>query len=100
MTLEIDPRDRGGTRTRPLQDSGVADAGIQVECKTLAQVLAQENVQAIDALKIDVEGAEDAILLPFFKDGAGEPVAALPDHRGQPMSLARRSVCRIAGARL
>ncbi|HEY5609022.1 MAG TPA: FkbM family methyltransferase [Alphaproteobacteria bacterium] len=67
LALEIHCGDRGGTRTRPLQDSGVTAAGIQVQCKTLAQVLAQQNVQWIDALKIDVEGAEDSILVPFFK---------------------------------
>ena len=66
VALEVHPSDRGGTRTRPLPDSAKA-SGIVVECKTLAQVLAQENVQRIDALKIDVEGAEDAILLPFFQ---------------------------------
>ena len=41
----------------------------------LAQVLAQEGVTRIDALKIDAEGAEDRILLPFFK---GEPVSLWP----------------------
>jgi hypothetical protein len=32
----------------------------------LVDTLAQEQVQTIDALKIDVEGAEDSILMPFF----------------------------------
>jgi hypothetical protein len=45
------------------------------ERKTLAQMLAQEGVTRIDALKIDVGGTEDRILLPFFK---GEPVSLWP----------------------
>jgi FkbM family methyltransferase len=74
-TLAIEPNttDRGGTRTRPSEES--AGGGVQVECKTLAQVLAEQGVTRIDALKIDVEGAEDRILLPFFKR---EPVSLWP----------------------
>ena len=65
LAIDLNAEDRGGTRTRPL---GPAEAGVvAVECKPLADVLAQENVTRIDALKIDVEGAEDRILMPFFK---------------------------------
>jgi hypothetical protein len=28
----------------------------------------QEEIQEIDALKIDVEGVEDVVLAPFFRD--------------------------------
>jgi FkbM family methyltransferase len=74
-TVEIEPNtsDRASTRTRPMDDS--AGGGFQVECKPLAQVLAQEGVTRIDALKIDVGDAEDRILVPFFK---GEPVSLWP----------------------
>jgi FkbM family methyltransferase len=65
LELELHPGDRGGTRTRPLDAS--IGTGIEVECRPLTDVLAQENVQAIDALKIDVEGMEDRVLMPFFK---------------------------------
>jgi hypothetical protein len=34
----------------------------------LLDVLMEERVQSIDALKIDVEGVEDTILAPFFRD--------------------------------
>ena len=73
VAIELNTTDRGGTRTRPIEES--AGVGVQVECKPLAQVLAQEGVTRIDALKIDVEGAEDRILLPFFKR---EPVSLWP----------------------
>ena len=46
-----------------------------VECKPLAQALAQSGVTRIDALRISVGGTEDRILLPFFK---GEPVSLWP----------------------
>jgi FkbM family methyltransferase len=63
LALDVDARDRGGTRTR--FDAG--PGGVAVECKPLLQVLTEERVERIDALKIDVEGVEDRILMPFFK---------------------------------
>jgi O-antigen ligase len=83
VVLDIDRRDRGGTRTRFLQDEFLQNEFLQnefsqndgrppnrpsAECRTLLQVLMQEEVHAIDALKIDVEGAENSILSPFFRD--------------------------------
>jgi hypothetical protein len=43
---------------------------IEVECLPLQEVLRREGVLSIDALKIDVEGAEDRILVAFFRDAA------------------------------
>lgn len=39
---------------------------ISVGVQTLAQILADQNVSQIDAMKIDVEGFEDRVLLPFI----------------------------------
>jgi FkbM family methyltransferase len=69
VALEIDRRDRGGTRTRPLVHDGHTGI-IDVECRPLLEVLRKEGVSRIDVLKIDVEGAEDTILIPFFRDAA------------------------------
>jgi FkbM family methyltransferase len=66
VALEIDRRDKGGTHTRPLAHD--KRASINVECRPLLEVLRQEGVSRIDALKIDVEGTEDIILVPFFRD--------------------------------
>lgn len=57
----------GGTRTRPgsRHDS---PGTFYVECDSLLGVLRKEQVTYIDALKIDVEGAEDTILIPFFNE--------------------------------
>jgi FkbM family methyltransferase len=74
VALDIDRRDRGGTRTRAVPDDGQAgklDAeshALLVECRTLLEVVGQEEISSIDALKIDVEGAEDETLIPFFRD--------------------------------
>jgi FkbM family methyltransferase len=68
LSIEVNHTDRGGTRTRPLPGIGEAGAAIEVECRTLLQVLVQENVSQIDALKIDIEGVEDTILVPFFQN--------------------------------
>jgi FkbM family methyltransferase len=65
LAIELNLEDRGGTRTRP--DDGSAKA-VRVPCKTLLETLNEQSITAIDALKIDVEGAEDTILLPFFRD--------------------------------
>jgi FkbM family methyltransferase len=78
VALDIDRRDRGGTRTRALPDAdqtGKLDAeshALLVECRTLVEVIRQEGMSSIDALKIDVEGAEDEILVPFFREAPKE----------------------------
>jgi hypothetical protein len=41
---------------------------VRVPAQTLLGVLSAERVDSIDALKIDVEGMEDVILQPFFRD--------------------------------
>lgn len=69
-TVLLDPnqRDKGGTRTRRLEDGRSAADAARVECRTLLEVLLRESVPSVDALKIDVEGTEPDILLAFFRD--------------------------------
>jgi FkbM family methyltransferase len=69
VALETNCRDRGGTRTRPV-NLDCQTGSVEVECLPLLDVLRREGVLSIDALKIDVEGAEDRILVPFFRDAA------------------------------
>ena len=40
---------------------------ITVKCQPLKDVLMDEGIERIDALKIDIEGAEDRALVPFFR---------------------------------
>jgi FkbM family methyltransferase len=111
VALDIDGRDRGGTRTRALTDQEAGKLGVEshglpehdlekrepvfgkrscsnkereqdddvkkdhpavVQCCTLLELLRQEGISYVDALKIDVEGAEDKVLDPFFRDAPEE----------------------------
>jgi FkbM family methyltransferase len=65
VALEIPAGDMGGTRMRACSGSDRADTP-RAECRALCDVLEEAGVTSVDALKIDVEGAEDAILIPFF----------------------------------
>jgi FkbM family methyltransferase len=68
VAVELDRRDRGGTRTKKIDQAGESTGSVHVPSQTLLDVLAGEDVDAVDALKIDVEGLEDVILAPFFRD--------------------------------
>jgi hypothetical protein len=43
-------------------------AAVKVPAVTLLELVQQEGFRAVDAVKLDVEGAEDLILDPFFRD--------------------------------
>jgi len=73
VSLEVDRRDRGGTRAVPFDEHKPEDA---IECRPLLEVISREQLQYIDALKIDVEGSEDRIVVPFF---LGAPDALWPN---------------------
>jgi FkbM family methyltransferase len=65
--LVNDARDRGGTRVLRSNASSEPPNNLRVPCRPLLEVLAEEGVETVDALKIDVEGDEDRILVPFFR---------------------------------
>ena len=52
-----------------------AAGGVEVRCRPLNAVVRDAGLTGIDALKIDVEGAEDKVLVPFFRDA---PAALWP----------------------
>jgi FkbM family methyltransferase len=72
--LAIDARDSGGTSLRVERLGGAAER-VPVRCRTLLGLLRDHGMTRVDALKIDVEGAEDVVLTPFL---AGAPDALLP----------------------
>lgn len=75
MELVLDPRDSGGTH---LNKSGAPATGadaVRVPCRPLLAALDQAEIGEIDVLKVDIEGAEDIALAPFFRDA---PQARLP----------------------
>jgi FkbM family methyltransferase len=63
VTLVLNESDSGGTHID--KQDGRQDTG-----KPLIAVLAEAGIAAIDALKIDVEGAEDIVLAPFLRDAS------------------------------
>jgi FkbM family methyltransferase len=74
-TLVINDSDSGGTHIE--KDDGRRDAGerVTVPSKPLIDVLKEAAIETVDALKIDVEGAEDLVLAPFLRDA---PQSLLP----------------------
>jgi FkbM family methyltransferase len=67
VAIELDRRDRGGTRTKKIGREDTPTETVRVPSQTLLDILADEGIDAVDALKIDVEGFEDVILAPFFR---------------------------------
>ena len=65
VTLFVNPQNSGETSMRIVNAHARARQLI-VQAKALAPLLAEEGFTRVDAMKIDVEGAEDIILEPFF----------------------------------
>ena len=66
LTLFVDPRNRGESS---LKIVGTNEGGqIRVPAVTLLDLARSEGITRIDAIKLDVEGAEDLILEPFFRN--------------------------------
>lgn len=66
LTLFLDPRNNGESSVKIVGPSE-ADA-VRVPAITLLDLLNDEHFTRVDAIKLDVEGAEDLILDPFFRD--------------------------------
>jgi FkbM family methyltransferase len=75
IELLIDSRDSGGTRLNKGVTSASDAETVRVRCRPLAIILADAGIVAVDALKIDIEGAEDLALAPFLREA---PDALLP----------------------
>ena len=65
ITLFVSPRNRGETSMRIVNAEG-GGASIRAPAATLASIVRDERFERIDAIKLDVEGAEDLILEPFL----------------------------------
>ena len=66
LTLFLDPRNKGELSVKIVGPSET-DA-VRVPAVTLVDLLNAEHFTHVDAIKLDVEGAEDLILDPFFRD--------------------------------
>ena len=75
MTLHIDESNSGESTLKQL-DGHITTASVTVPTMTLLDFASQKSLTHISAMKLDVEGAEDLILSPFFTDA---PESLLPD---------------------
>jgi FkbM family methyltransferase len=75
VELVINPRDSGGTHLDAAQASAQDAERVRVPCQPLTAILHDAGIASIDALKIDIEGAEDLALAPFLR---AAPTELLP----------------------
>ncbi|MBX9930723.1 MAG: FkbM family methyltransferase [Methylobacterium sp.] len=66
LTLFVDPRNRGESSLKIVGTN--ESAQIRVPAVTLLGLAESEGITRIDAIKLDVEGAEDLILEPFLRE--------------------------------
>lgn len=67
ITLFIDDSNMGETSMRLIQATACARQ-LKVSAKALNAIVVEEGFEAIDAIKLDVEGAEELILEAFFRE--------------------------------
>jgi FkbM family methyltransferase len=75
VTLFSNPFDLGETSMRIVSVEGGGGFSAQAAAKSLATLAHEEGFERIDAMKLDVEGAEDLVLEPFL---AAEPESLWP----------------------
>lgn len=84
LTLFLDPRNKGESSVKIV---GPSQGGtVRVPAVTLLDLLREEGFRRVDAMKLDVEGAEDLILDPFFRDAPKSlhpSFVIIEDGRGQ-----------------
>lgn len=73
--LHLNPENLGQNSIVASTGSGNTDSTVTVQCKPLTNILEDENIDRIDVLKIDIEGAEDMAMCPFL---ASAPDTLLP----------------------
>jgi FkbM family methyltransferase len=66
LTLFLHARNQGESSVKVLGNDGAF--GVRVPATTLLDIIRQEKLTHVDAVKLDVEGAEDLILGSFFRD--------------------------------
>jgi FkbM family methyltransferase len=69
ITLFLHGANRGETSMKIINSDAV-NARVRVPAKSLKTIAMQEAFSHIDAIKLDVEGAEDVILEPFLQEAA------------------------------
>lgn len=70
LTLFVDAKNRGESSVKIVGTN--ANTHVRVAAKTLHSLITEEGYGHVDAVKLDVEGAEDIILEPFFRHAPKE----------------------------
>src|SRR3954470_20569992 len=70
IELLIDTRDSGGTRLNKGSAAPHGGETVRARCRPLLTILHDAGIVAIDALKLDIEGAEDWALAPFLREAS------------------------------
>src|SRR5215510_4890182 len=66
VSLFINEQNIGSSSMLAGRRPDLATRSIEVECRSLASLVSEEGLTRIDAIKLDVEGAEDRILVPYL----------------------------------
>lgn len=67
ITLFTNAHNRGEASVRVVS-ADARGARLRVPAKSLLSILVEEGYERLDAIKLDIEGAEDLVLDPFFRD--------------------------------
>ena len=67
ITLFVNADNSGEASVRVISAEARA-AQLRVPAKSLLSVVREEGYERVDAIKLDIEGAEDLVLDPFFRD--------------------------------
>jgi len=67
IALFVNSNNRGETSVRVIS-TDAQGAQLRVPGKSLLSLLLEEGYERVDAIKLDIEGAEDLVLDPFFRD--------------------------------
>jgi FkbM family methyltransferase len=67
IALFVNSNNRGETSVRVIS-AEAQETQLRVPAKSLLSLALEEGYDRIDAIKLDIEGAEDLVLDPFFRD--------------------------------
>ncbi|NJL50831.1 MAG: FkbM family methyltransferase [Blastochloris sp.] len=67
LTLFLAPRNKGESSIKMVSFAPEEGSSVTVPAATLTRILDSEGIDRVDAMKVDVEGAEDLVLMPFFQ---------------------------------
>ena len=74
VSLFINAQNIGSSSMLADRRPDLATQSIEVDCRSLASLVREQGLSRIDAMKLDVEGAEDRILMPYLTQASPPPL--------------------------